>query len=192
MYLFASGFRSSGMWHCVIGWVAAIYWKDRSVFVFTAWTLKLKALRTFEMSEISHITTQCHNSEDPNLKSSIFIRIQATAYRWLRTVLSVTICVQMLLIADSALFYPWPSVFRCCLSLTLHYFIHDHLCSNAAYRSPRTFLFLSVTICVQLLLIADSALFYPWLSVYNCCLSLAPHYFFRDHLCTTVVEFREH
>jgi hypothetical protein len=91
------------------------------------------------------------------------------------TLLSVTICVQLLLIADSALFYLWPSVYNCCVLLFLHCFIRHYLCTTAAYRWLRTVL--SVTICVQLLRIAVSALFYPWLSVYICCLSLNPHCF---------------
>ena len=173
-----------------------------------------------------------------NVRSFIFSRIQATTYRWLHTVLSVTDCVQMLriapsavlsvtiwvqlqLIADSALFYPWPSVYNCCVLLFLHCFVCDYLRTTASYRWLRTISsliicmqlsriahsvlffrdhrcgataafrwlhFLSVTIFVQMLLIADCALFNPWSSVYNCCFSLTLHCFICDHLYTTAVS----
>jgi len=131
-----------------------------------------------------------------NVRSSIFSRIQATTYRWLRTVLSVTICVQLLCIAVSALFCPWLSAYNC-LSLTPHNFIPDHLYATVTYCSLRfvfpwppvcncrfslTLHFLSVTIFVQMLLIADCALFNPWSSVYNCCFSLTLPCFICDHL----------
>jgi len=115
-----------------------------------------------------------------------FIRghLSTTAvYCWLRTVLSVTDCVQLLPITHSALFYPWPPEYNCCLLLTPHCFIRDRLCTTLAYYSLRSVL--SVTTWVQLMFIADSALFYPWQTVYNCSVLLFLHFFIRDYLCTT-------
>jgi hypothetical protein len=120
-----------------------------------------------------------------NFRSSIFSRIQATSYRWLRTVLSVTNCVQLQRIAVSALFYPWLSMYNRCLSLTQHCFTRDRLCTTVAYCSLRSVL--SVATWVQLLIIADSAPFYPWPTVYNCGVLLFLHFFIRDYLCTTTV-----
>lgn len=114
--------------------------------------------------------------------------IQATTYRLLRTVLSVTDCAQLLRIAHSALFYPWPSEYNCCLLQTSHCFMLDNLCTTAAYCCFYTVL--SVTIYVQLLLIAYSALFHPWSSVYDCCFSLTPYSFIRVSLCAPAVQFR--
>jgi len=85
--------------------------------------------------------------------------------RCLCTVSSATIFVQLLLIADSALFHPWSSVCNCRV-------LHTPFC-------------FSVTASVQLLFFADSALFYPWPSLYNCCLSLTPYSFIHDSLLCT-------
>ena len=162
------------MWHCVTGWVSVIDWKDRGVFVFTAWPLCMKALIYFETLESTHLTTRHHNPIGPSLN---YTAAETSDLPYL-------VAFKPLLIADSPLFYPWPTVYKCCVLLPPLCFIRDHLSTTAEYCWLRTVL--SVTVCVQLLRIAVCALFYPWLFVYNCCLSLTPHYFIFDHLYATV------
>jgi len=205
--------------------VSVIDWKDRGVFVYTAWSLYMKILIYFATLENTHLTTYCHNPIGPSLNYTAVLTSD----------LSYLVAFKRLLIADSTLFYPWPTVYKCCvlppplfypwpseyncsLLLTPHCFIRDHLCTTAAYCCFCTVL--SVTICVQLLLIADSAqfppwssacnfrvlltpfcfsvtigvvqlplfadcTFYPWPSLYKCCLSLTAHYLIPDRLYTT-------
>jgi hypothetical protein len=111
---------------------------------------------TFKHWKRTHLTTHCHNPIGPSLN---YTAVETSDLPYL-------VAFKRLLIADSALFYPWPTVYKCCVLFPPLCFILGRLSTTAAYCWLRTVL--SVTICVQLLLIADSALFHPWSSVCNC------------------------
>ena len=142
----------------------------------------------FGTLESTRLTTHYHNLIGPSLN---YTAVETSDLPYL-------VAFKRLLIADSALFYPWPSEYNCCILLFLRCFIRDcvqllliadctlfppwsSVCNCRVLLTPFCF---SVTIGVQLLLFADSALFYPWPSLYNC-FSLTAQYLIPGHLYAT-------
>jgi hypothetical protein len=68
------GFRSSWMWHCVVGWVVAYVLGERSALIFkgqvvqewNAWPLMRKSLCSFEMLGTTQAATKHYILEDLN------------------------------------------------------------------------------------------------------------------------------
>ena len=59
--------ESSGLWHCVIKQVVTAVSKDLRVFVVICFSVKMKALWSFEMPRTSHLMRRHHISEDLNI-----------------------------------------------------------------------------------------------------------------------------